>query len=158
MNEAKWCEPSTEGFEDIMELLCNEAHIADTTIQAEVALPDSPTLHEVLAGPECEKWHAAILEELATIKEAEMWELMPLTSTIQNIIGCKFILQKKRGASGEVMRFKAWLVMQGYSQCEGVDFSETFAPMVKSALLQLFLAICADHGGELGKWISSLPT
>ena len=106
-NEAKWCKPSTEDFEDIMVFLCNEAHITDTTIQAEVTLPDSPTLCKVLARPEREKWHVAILEELATIKEVEMWELVPLTSTIQNVIGCKFVLQKKRGTSGEVTRFKA---------------------------------------------------
>ena len=85
-----------------MEFLHDEAHIADTTIQAEVALPDSPTLREVLAGPEREKWHVAILEELAAIKEAETWELVPLTSAVQNVIGCKFVLQKKRGASSEV--------------------------------------------------------
>ena len=35
------------------------------------------------------------------------------------------------------------------SQCEGVDFSETFAPVVKSTSLRIFLTICADHGWKV---------
>ena len=65
------------------------------------------------------------------------------------MIGCRFVLQKKRGESREVVHFKARLVAQGFSQQEGVDFSETFAPMVKSVSLQVFLAICADHGWRI---------
>ena len=41
------------------------------------------------------------------------------------------------------------LVAQGFSQHEGVDFSEIFAPVVKSASLRVFLAICVDHGWQI---------
>ena len=77
-----------------------------------------------------------------------MGSCCPHTS-IQNVIRCRFVLQKKRGESGEVVCFKAHLVAQGFSQREGVDFSETFAPMVKSVSLQVFLPICADHGWRI---------
>ena len=90
--------------------------------QEEVNLPDSPTLREALSGPEQDCWHSAILKELAAIREAEVWELVPPSPAIQNIIGCCFVLQKKRGPSGEVTWFKAHLVAQGFSQREGVDF------------------------------------
>ena len=78
-----------------------------------------------------------------------MWDLVAHTPSIQNVIGCQFVLQKKRGESREVVCFKACLVVQGFSQQEGVDFLETFAPVVKSASLQVFLAICADHGWRI---------
>ena len=62
------------------------------------------------------------------------------------MVGCRFVLQKKRGEDGQVIKFKARLVAQGFSQREGVDFSEMFAPVVKSASLRVFLAICALEG------------
>ena len=90
-----------------------------------------------------------VLHAYTAIREAKVWELVPLSPAIQNIIGCHFILQKKRGPSGEVTWFKVRLVAQGFSQCEGVDFSKTFAPVVKSASLRVFLAICMDNGWQI---------
>src|SRR6266436_6280407 len=91
--------------------------------------------HEAMSRPEHNKWHLAILEELVD----------PALS-ICNIVRCQFILQKKCGANGSVTRYKAHLVAQGFSQHEGINYSETFAPVVKSASLRIFLAICACHG------------
>ena len=68
---------------------------------------------------------------------------------IRNVIGCRFVLQKKRGPNGEVTKYKAHLVAQGFSQQEGIDYLETFAPIVKSASLHVFLAICARHGWKI---------
>ena len=132
--------------EDVIDFILDSAHVANSVLTSELDLPDTPTLREALAGAERDQWHAAILEELAAIREAGTWELVDPNPSIQNIIGCRFVLQKKRGASGEVTRFKARLVAQGFSQREGIDFSETFAPVVKSTSLCIFLAICADHG------------
>ena len=59
------------------------------------------------------------------------------------------MLQKKRGSDGQVTHFKARLVAQGLSQCKGIDYLETFVPVVKSASLHVFLAICACHGWQI---------
>ena len=64
-------------------------------------------------------------------------------------MGCHFVLQKKQGTDGRVTCFKAHLVVQGFSQWEGIDYSETFTPVVKSASLQVFLAISARHGWRI---------
>src|SRR5260370_15652844 len=88
-------------------------------------LPDVPTLHEALAGPEQDKWHTAILEELAAIKEAGAWELINNSPLICNIISCHFVLQKKHRLEGKVMRHKACLLAQGSRQQEGIDYLET---------------------------------
>ena len=74
---------------------------------------------------------------------------MDLSLHIQNVVGCRFVLQKKHGSNGQVTHFKACLVAQGFSQCKGIDYSETFAPVVKSASLHVFLAICAHHGWQI---------
>ena len=125
----------TDDLDDIAEFVLDRAHIADDTITRDTDLPDAPSLWEALAGPERDQWNQAILEELAAIKEAGTWELVDMSPHIRNVVGCCFVLQKKHGPDGEVTRFKACLVAQGFSQCEGVDYSETFTPVVKSASL-----------------------
>ena len=131
------------------DLVLDNAHLANAVSQTNLDLPDSPSLSEAMAGPECEKWHIAILEELVAIKEAGTWELVDCSPVVQNVIGCRFVLQKKRGLDGAVTRFKAHLVAQGFSQQEGIDYSETFTPVVKSALLHIFLAICVHWGWRI---------
>ena len=132
-----------------MDFILNKAHIADSTLSEEIQLPDSPTLCEALVGSKRAKWLEAIHAELSAIREAGTWTLVECTPSIQNIVGCWFVLQKKHGEDGQVTKFKAWLVAQGFSQREGVDFSETFAPVVKSASLRVFLAICAMKGWNI---------
>ncbi len=130
-------------------LVSDDAHLADEVIKHDTDLPDSPSLWDALARPEWDSWHAAVLEELAAIRDARTWTLVNRTPDIHNIVGCCFILQKKRGADGKVTQFKARLVAQGFSQREGIDYSETFVPIVKSASLCVFLAICAHHGWRI---------
>ncbi len=130
-------------------LILDDAHLTNATDQTNPDLPDSPSLCKALASPERDKWHSAILEELTAIKEASTWELIDRSPMIQNVIGCCFILQEKHGLSGEVTRYKAHLVAQGFSQQEGIDYLETFVPVVKSTSLHVFLAICAQHSWKI---------
>lgn len=64
-------------------------------------------------------------------------------------IGCRFILKKKRDANGRVQKYKARLVAQGFSQKEGIDFSETFAPVTTFATITLLLNIATFYNYEM---------
>ena len=99
-----------------LDIACNAAHLVDDVTRNDANLPDSPTLQEALAGPKHDAWYAAILEELAAIKDADTWTLVKCTPNICNIVGCCFVLQKKHGTNGEVTWFKACLIAQGFSQ------------------------------------------
>ena len=127
-------------------IISDDAHIANTITSTLPELPDSPSLKEVLAGPEQHKWHRAILDKLAAIKDVTTWTLVDYRPNIRNVIGCWFVLQKKHRAYGEVTRYKAQLVAQGFSQCKGVGYSKTFTPIIKSVSFCVFLAICTQHG------------
>ena len=94
-------------LEDLMDLILDHAHIADLTLSQEIRLPDAPTLHEAMAGSERAEWLKAIHDELSAIKEAGTWTLIDRTPAIQNIVGCRFVLQKKCGEDGQVTKFKA---------------------------------------------------
>jgi hypothetical protein len=56
------------------------------------------------------------------------------------------VLRKKRGPNGEILRYKARLTARGDRQRKGIDYVETFAPIVKSASLRVFFAHCVNLG------------
>src|SRR5258708_39503903 len=94
----------------MMGLICNDAHLANKIIKQDTTLPDNPSLQDALAGPECNLWHAVILEVLATIRDAGTWTLVDHTPNIRIIIGCHFVLQKNCSAFGKIHCFKAFFV------------------------------------------------
>jgi hypothetical protein len=57
--------------------------------------------------------------------------------------------QKQIGGDGEVVRNKARLVAQGFSQVEGSDFGETFAPIVHLEAIRILLAFAASKGFKI---------
>jgi hypothetical protein len=66
-----------------------------------------------------------------------------------NVIGTKWIFKNKQGEDGEVVRNKACLVAQGYSQVEGLDFGETFAPVAHFEVIRILLAFAVSKGFKL---------
>jgi hypothetical protein len=66
-----------------------------------------------------------------------------------NVIGTKWIFKNKQGEDGEVVRNKARLVPQGYSQVDGLDFGETFAPVARLEAIRILLAFAASKGFKL---------
>ena len=64
-------------------------------------------------------------------------------------IGCKWVFKIKRRADGSIDRYKARLVAKGYSQLYGIDFTETFAPVVRFSSLRAILAIAAAADYEI---------
>src|SRR5260221_13631211 len=105
---------------------------------------DSPALRSALAGPEKDRWVTAIRSELDNTKAEDVYELIdPKREKIDNLLGNKIVLRRKRGAAGNIERYKARFTARGDHQRESIDFEETFAPVVKSASLRVFFAMCA---------------
>ena len=136
-------------FAEVLNNIIREAHedIDWSLLTDDNDASDNPTLCQALDGIEAEDWDAAIRDKLNSFKEADVYELVdPDTVEIENLIGNKLILSKKRGALGQLLKFKACCVALGNTQREGVDYVETFAPVVKAVSLRVFHAIVALLG------------
>jgi hypothetical protein len=60
------------------------------------------------------------------------------------VIGTKWVFKKKQGEDGEIVRNKARLVAQGFSQVKGLDFGETFALVARLEAIRILLAFVAS--------------
>ena len=79
------------------------------------------------------------------IHKSKTWELDDRTKRIQ-IIGVKWVHRTKLNANGSINKYKARLVVKGYTQIFGIDYSDTFAPVVGLDIVRLLLAIAAQQG------------
>ena len=88
------------------------------------------------------EWIEAMQEELRMIEKNDTWVLMdkPLH---KKAIGVKWVYKTKQNADGSISKYKARLVVKSYAQMFGVDFSETFAPVVRLDTIRLLLAVSA---------------
>jgi hypothetical protein len=78
-----------------------------------------------------------------------VWQLVERSKENHNVIGTKWIFKNKQDAHGIVIRSKARLVAQGYSQVEGVNYGETFAPIARLESIYMLLAYASHHDLKL---------
>ncbi|GJS87228.1 putative ribonuclease H-like domain-containing protein, partial [Tanacetum coccineum] len=84
-------------------------------------------------------WIEAMQDELLQFKLQQVWTLVDLPYG-KRAIKTKWIYRNKKDERGIVVRNKARLVAQGYTQEEGIDYDEVFAPVARIEAIRLFLA------------------
>ncbi|PRQ23920.1 putative RNA-directed DNA polymerase [Rosa chinensis] len=93
-------------------------------------------------------WKQAMQEEYDALMNQNTWTLVPLPPD-KNLVPCKWIFKIKRNSDGSIARHKARLVARGFSQEYGVDFEETFSPVVRHTTVRLILGLAASSGWKL---------
>ncbi|KAK1414838.1 hypothetical protein QVD17_30597 [Tagetes erecta] len=84
-------------------------------------------------------WIEAMQEELLQFRKQEVWKLVDLPEG-ENAIGTRWLYKNKPDERGIVVRNKARLIAQGYTQEEGIDYEEVFAPVARLEAIRVFLA------------------
>jgi hypothetical protein len=93
-------------------------------------------------------WVNVMHEELENFERNQVCTLVEPPCDV-NVIETKWVFKNKKGEDGEVVRNKARLVAQGFSQVEGLDFGETFAPVAHLDAIRILLVFVASKGFKL---------
>ncbi|GBN32084.1 Retrovirus-related Pol polyprotein from transposon TNT 1-94 [Araneus ventricosus] len=96
-----------------------------------------------LPHSEQQNWKAALDEEMESMKENDVWDLEELPMD-RKAISCRWVLRKKRDG-----KYKARLVARGFMQKEGVDYFETFSPVISMPALRLLLIIMLNENSNV---------
>ena len=107
-------------------------------------IKEPTNFQSAISGLDSAKWKAAMDEEYQSLMVNKTWSLVPLP-TGRSAIGCRWTFKLKRGPDGSIQRYKARFVAKGYSQRPGVDYLETYSPVVKLDSLRCILSIASSR-------------
>ena len=103
------------------------------------------SVKEAMEGPYRAEWEAAMKEEFGRLTEMETWELVPRPPGVR-ALGCSWKFKLKCDSVNECFKFKARLVAQGFAQKHGLDYYDTYSPVVKRKSIRLMLALSVELG------------
>lgn len=99
--------------------------------------------NEAMSSPCYKDWHNAMEKEHEALMSNKVWKLVPRPENT-NIIKCKWVYRMKCDHVGN-SRYKARLVARGFSQQYGVDYDDTFSPVVRHSTMRLLFAIATEY-------------
>ena len=100
--------------------------------------------YQAVNGPYSSLWQEGIKQELDALHSNNTWTVVPILVG-RKIVGSKWVFKLKRDADGNINRYKAHLVVQGFSQQQGLDFDELYALVVRYDSLRLLIALAAYY-------------
>lgn len=112
--------------------------------QSHLAYSEPDSYDAAITGPDSEHWKLAIKDELESLMRNETWIVCDLPKT-RTPIGCKWVFKRKLNSDNTVARYKARLVAQGFSQKPGIDYTDTYAPVVSLTSVRLILALAVQR-------------
>uniref|UniRef100_A0A2N9GP72 Reverse transcriptase Ty1/copia-type domain-containing protein n=1 Tax=Fagus sylvatica TaxID=28930 RepID=A0A2N9GP72_FAGSY len=120
-----------------------KALLAETTSDPDLTEPTCYT-----SASKSPHWCRAMNLEFDALLKNQTWTLVPSSSS-HNLIGCKWVFRIKRHADGSIERFKAQLVAKGFHQQAGIDYGETYSPVIKPTMVRAILSIAISAGWSI---------
>ncbi|GLU01768.1 hypothetical protein SLE2022_190540 [Rubroshorea leprosula] len=114
--------------------------LEDVYSRCNVAITEPSCLQDAMNS---EEWKTAMQEELNMFEKNATWKLVD-RPTNKNVIGVKWVYKVKLKSDGSLNKCKARLVVKGYSQLAGIDFTETFALVARFDTIRLLFAMAAQ--------------
>lgn len=99
---------------------------------------------EAIQCDEARRWEEAMACEYHSLIENDTWEMCDLPNG-RKAIANKWVFKVKRSATGVIERYKARLVVKGYSQVRGIDYDETYSPVARYSSIRFLLAMAAKY-------------
>ncbi|KAJ8468724.1 hypothetical protein ONZ45_g17140 [Pleurotus djamor] len=106
-------------------------------------LEDPASLEEAMASPDWLEWEKAMDGEVGQLEDNGTYTKVDLPPG-KNVISCKWVFHRKFNETGAVVKHKARLVARGFTQIPGIDYHQTFAPVMRLETLRVLLALATE--------------
>ena len=134
---------------ELIALANGETNLEEVETTLVTLAEDEPENYkEAMTSPNTEKWKSACTKEYNTLMGYHTWTLIERPPNT-NIVGSRWMFQVKCDNHGQVNRYKAWLVAQGFSQVPGLDFNETYTPTIRLTTICFIIALACKYNLEL---------
>ena len=128
-----------EADDETIKMALLSAAAEQRALAAGPGVPNS--YQEAIRAPDARRWREAIQEEVQALLEHNTWEVVDAPPAGTNIAGTRWVFARKSDG-----RYKARLVVKGFTQRYGVDYFETYAGVVRSDTIRACMAIAAIEG------------
>lgn len=142
MSHFRW-KSATGGLDSLVDT--SQQPNSSSTGAALITETDPVTVKQALTSPEHSKWADAMQKEIDSLAEQDAWVLVPRPKD-KNVIQSRWVFRTKYRSDGSVDRHKARLVAKGFTQKHGVDYEETFSPVVRFDTVRLLLSVVQAKG------------
>ena len=126
-----------------------KARVLKAIVKGGVTVPDNRK--QALESEKKNNFMIAERDELGSFEELGVWKLVPLPRG-RKAVGTRWVYDVKVDTEGVVEKYKARLVAQGFSQQQGIDFNETFAPTMHIKTARVLVALAARLGLEIKQY------
>lgn len=114
-----------------------------------LTVTDEPkSYHEAIKSKDSEIWLKAMNEEYDSLIKNRTWLLVDPPEN-EEIIDIRWVYKIKEISDGTVDRCKARLVVRGFTECYGTNYTETFSPVVRFSSIRVILALAANRGMKI---------
>ena len=114
--------------------------------------PDPLTIQEAQSRTNWPQWEKAMQSKLDSHKENGMWEVIDNNSPNKHLVTCKWVYKLNLKLDGTIDKYKARLVARGFKQQQGIDYEETFAPVLKFSTPRVLIAMVTSFNLKIEKW------
>jgi hypothetical protein len=128
---------------------CSKGPVGDVALLSASICVEPTSYKDALVSPQSAEWKKAMQLEFDSLTSNHTWDLVPLPAR-RRVVNNMWVYKAKTDAFGAVSRYKARFVAKGCSQREGIDYTETFSPVIRLASLRVFFSIAAARDLEPG--------
>jgi hypothetical protein len=109
-------------------------------------IDSEPTCHGEASSDQV--WQDAMIEEYQSILKNDVWDVVPRTEG-KSVVTSKWIYKIKHVVDGSIEKYKERFMPRGFSQIEGVDYDENFAPVARYTSIRSIISLAASMGWKL---------
>ena len=120
--------------------VCTDGTIAYSIVRSSAS---EPTSH--ITAMEHPLWRQAMNDEFQALQKNKTWHLVPPRAGL-NVIDCKWVFKLEQKSDGSIDRYKVCLVAKMFKQQYGIDYNDTFSPVVKPTIIRLLLSLAISRG------------